>query len=86
MNTLKNIRRDIKGYVLVYTLLFISFVLYVVFSALENIPAPKNSDIPAYSLDKINQVNKSLSQREKLEPLPETELPQIEFGKEEPFR
>ena len=86
MKNLMNIKKGTNGINLVYALVFVSVILYAVFSALVAIPSPNKSDIPAFSMDKIDRVYKSLSQRKTIEPQPASDFSQVEFGKEEPFR
>lgn len=86
INYLNFIKERVRGHAIVYALPFIGFILYVVISAFVAIQTPIHSDIPAYNLDKINDVNKSLSQRRQLEKTSTPGLSQIDFGKNEPFR
>lgn len=86
MNILKNKTGDIKIFALIYALLFVSYISYLTFSVLRNNQTDATSEIPVYSLDKINAVNKSLDERQEGEPMPERSLIETDFGKEEPFR
>lgn len=86
MEVFKNITKNIKVYLLIYTLVLVGLVFYLIFSVLVNTPKLDNSEIPAYSLNHIEKVTEKLERRNQRPLFAEPTVDDGNFGKEEPFR
>ena len=86
MKKILSITKNIKGYALFYALLLKGLIIWLVIASVRDVSPVSNSDIPSYSLQNIEAVNDKLQERRRLEPLPVTDVNEVGFGKDEPFR
>lgn len=86
MKKILSITKNIKVYAFLYALLLSGLIVWLVIASVRDVPPVSNSDIPSYSLQNIEAVNDKLQERRKLEPLPVTDINEVDFGKDEPFR
>jgi len=78
--------KNIKGFALFYALLLTGLIVWLVIASVRDVLPVNNSDIPSYSLQNIKAVSDKLGDRKRIEPLPVTDINEVDFGKDEPFR
>ncbi len=69
-----------------YTIIFIGFVLWVLISITNTVEVSNTSQIPSYSIEKIEHVYREVNKRKKLDVQTPSKLSPGDFGKDEPFR